>query len=105
MTRDRDEALHWFRLAAKQGDEEAGRMLGKLATEPRSAGQDMKELMTYMKEAEFCRYLGNMAGFDVTVKKGTVRFESISWDWGIEFTTILPNLNPGPGNRRGIDIF
>jgi hypothetical protein len=52
------------------------------------------------------RTLGDIAGFEVTVKYGTVRLKRKWWDWGVEFTTLLPNLHPGgPGNRRGIDLY
>ena len=89
-----------------QGDEEPVRIPSRAMTERRGAGQEMKDLRQYVMQTEYQRTLGSIAGFDVTVKTGTVRFEHHLFDWGMEFTTLLPNLHPGgPGNRRGIDIY
>jgi hypothetical protein len=109
VLRNRNEALRLFRLAANQGNEDAIRMLGRLLTEPHSAGQDMmmlRESLQMKSGPDDERSLGEIAGFDVTVKYGTIRLKSKFWDWGAEFTTLLPNLYPGgPGNRRGLDLF
>jgi hypothetical protein len=109
VMRNRNEAMRLFRLAAKQGNEDAVSMLGRLLTERRGAGRDMimlRESLAVNSGPDDERSLGDIAGFDVTVKYGTVSFKRKFWDWGVEFTTLLPDLHPGgPGNRRGLDLY
>jgi hypothetical protein len=98
--------LCFFLTTPAKGDEESVRLPARFTAEHRGAGREMKDLRKYAMQTDYQRSLGDIAGFDVTVKYGTVRFERKLWDWGVEFTTLLPNLNPGgPGNRRGIDLF
>ncbi len=91
-----------------RGEDDAER-LGQRLTESRGAAQEMKMLrksfQTYSGPDDE-RTLGDIAGFEVTVKYGTVKLKRKWWDWGVEFTTLLPDLRPGgPGNRRGIDLY
>jgi hypothetical protein len=94
-----------FLKAPAQGDEGSG-IPNRLTAGRRGAVQEMKDLEKYVMQTDYQRTLGDIAGFDLTVKYGTIRIKRKLWDWGLEFTTILPNMSPGgPGNRRGIDLF
>jgi hypothetical protein len=90
------------------GGDDTVRLGSRLAAQ-RSAAQEMKMLRSSLQVysgPDDERTLGDIAGFEVTVKYGTVRLKRKWWDWGVEFTTLLPNLHPGgPGNRRGIDLY
>lgn len=97
--------LFLFLAAPVTADERPVRKPGTLRIERRGATQEIEDLRKFAMQTEYRRTLGTIGGMDVTLKYGTVRFERASWGWGLEFTTILPNLVPGPGNRRGIDIF
>lgn len=109
VMRSRSEAMRLLRQAANQGNQDAVRMLARLVTERRGARQDLAELKESLEintGPETERSLGNIAGFDLTARYGAVRLQHESSDWGVEFTTILPNMRPGgPGNRRGIDLY
>ncbi len=109
VLRNRSEAMRFLRQAANQGSQEAVRMLARLLTERRGARQDLTMLRKSLEVnagPDDERSLGGIAGFDLTARYGSVRVQRKSCDWGLEFTTILPNLSPGgPGNRRGIDLF
>lgn len=97
--------LFLFSTTQAPGDEEPVRKPERFRIERRSARQEIEELRRFAMQTEYRRTLGTIAGVDVTVKYGTVRFQRDPLGWGLEFTTILPNLVPGPGNRRGLDIF
>ncbi|HET6418928.1 MAG TPA: hypothetical protein VFG19_02155 [Geobacteraceae bacterium] len=97
--------LFLFQAAQTSGEERPVREPGSLRIERRSAGQEIDELRKFAMQTEYRRTLGTIGGLDVTVRYGAVRFQRDPLGWGLEFTTILPNLVPGPGNRRGIDIF
>ncbi len=97
--------LFLWPAAQAPGDEGPARKQGGLRIERRSARQEIEELRKFAMQTEYRRTLGTIAGVDVTVKYGTVRLQRDPLGWGLEFTTILPNLVPGPGNRRGLDIF
>ena len=76
----------------------------------RGAAQEIKMLRSLLQVhsgPDDERSLGDIAGFEVTVKYGSVMFKR-KWggDWGVEFTTLLPDLHlGGPGNRRGIVLY
>ncbi len=109
VLRNRSEAMRLLRQAANQGSEEAVRTLARLVTERPGARQDLTALKKSLQVnagPDDERSMGGIAGFDLTARYGTVRLQRESSDWGVEFTTILPNLSPGgPGNRRGIDLY
>jgi hypothetical protein len=97
--------LFLFPAAQAPGGEAPVRKPAELRIERSSARREIDELRSYAMQTEYLRTLGVIGGLEITVRYGTVRFQRDPLGWGLEFTTVLPNMVPGPGNRRGIDIY